>query len=127
MLQFYELSSYDSLLPAQTAEPDMPPLEVVQFHFLAWPDHGVPTNSMSLISFIKSIRKVHSHSNPNSLLVHCSAGVGRTGTLITLDAMLKRMKEEGNINIFPFVKYLRTQRVLMVQTVVSGTILIPEM
>ena len=107
---------------SQTAEPDTPPFEVVQFHFLGWPDHGVPTNSTTLINFIKQVRKSHPFSSKDYLLVHCSAGVGRTGTFITLDCMLERIRAEKTINIFPFVKQLRTERVLMVQTLVSTCI-----
>ena len=51
--------------------------------------------------------------------MHCSAGVGRTGTFITLDSMLERIKAENTINIYEFVSNLRKQRVLMVQAVVS--------
>ncbi len=107
------------LYSLQTAESDVAPLEIVQFHLQGWPDHGVPANAMSVVNFIKRVRKVHPYSSPKHLLVHCSAGVGRTGTFITLDSMLERIKEEQNVAIFPFVKHIRTQRVLMVQTLVS--------
>ena len=61
----------------------------------------------------------HPYSRQDLLLVHCSAGVGRTGTFITLDTMLERINVEKSINIFEFVTNLRKQRVLMVQTLVS--------
>jgi netrin-G3 ligand len=86
---------------------------------LAWPDHGVPNNAISMVNFIKRVRKTHPYSKQDLLLVHCSAGVGRTGTFITLDSMLERIKTENSINIFEFVSNLRKQRVLMVQTSVS--------
>ncbi len=89
------------------------------FHYLAWPDHGVPANAMSMINFIKRVRKAHPYSKVDLVLVHCSAGVGRTGTFITLDYMLERIKNENNINIFEFVNDLRRQRVWMVQTMVG--------
>ena len=104
---------------SQRGEPDAPPLEVTLFHYLAWPDHGVPTNATAMINFIKRVRKAHPYNKQDTLLVHCSAGVGRTGTLITLDSMLERIKAENTINIYEFVFNLRKQRVLMVQTVVS--------
>ena len=86
---------------------------------MAWPDHGVPTNAISLVNFIKRVRNTHPYSRQDLLLVHCSAGVGRTGTFITLDYMLERIKQENTINIYEFVSNLRKQRVLMVQTAVS--------
>ena len=100
----------------QNARPDDPPLDVTQLHYLAWPDHGVPRNGMSLINFVKQCRKVHPVTHTMPLLVHCSAGVGRTGTFIVLDSMMQRMSVEGSFNVFEFVTELRKQRVLMVQT-----------
>ena len=104
----------------QSEEPDNPPLEVTLFHYLAWPDHGVPTNAISMVNFIKRVRKVHPYNKQDLLLVHCSAGVGRTGTFITLDSMLERIKANAGINVYQFVSNLRKQRVLMVQTPVSA-------
>ena len=98
--------------------------EVTMFHYLAWPDHGVPANAMSMINFIKTVRITHPYIKEDLVLVHCSAGVGRTGTFITLDYMLERIKSEKNINIHEFVDDLRNQRVWMVQTLVSLYILI---
>ena len=97
----------------------MPPLDVTQLHFVAWPDHGVPDNCAVMLNFVRCVRKLHPYSDPCPLLVHCSAGVGRTGTFIVLDSMLERMKTEDTLNIHDFVKKLRAQRVLMVQTLVK--------
>lgn len=95
------------------------PLEVTQFHFTGWPDHGVPQNGVVLINFIKRVRAAHPYFDPTPLLVHCSAGVGRTGAFMVLDSMLQRMEVEENLNIYQFLKQLRRQRVLMVQTQVN--------
>ena len=103
----------------QSEEPNSTPFEVTLFHYLAWPDHGVPNNAISMVNFIKRVRKAHPYSRQDLLLVHCSAGVGRTGTFITLDSMMERIKTEDSINIFEFVTNLRKQRVLMVQTSVK--------
>jgi len=110
----------------QSEEPDSPPLEVTLFHYLAWPDHGVPTNAISMVNFIKRVRKTHPYNRQDLLLVHCSAGVGRTGTFITLDSMLERIKDEDNLNIYEFVSNLRKQRVLMVQTLVSSELCVVQ-
>ena len=89
------------------------------FHYFAWPDHGVPANAISMINFTKRVRKTHPYSKEDLVLVHCSAGVGRTGTFITLDYMLERIKNEQTINIYEYITSLRKQRVLMVQTLVN--------
>ncbi len=106
-------------LCTQTDSPGSPIHDVTLFHYLGWPDHGVPANAISMINFIKRVRKSHPYSNTDIMVVHCSAGVGRTGTFMTLDYMLERIKTENTINIFQFVSELRKQRVLMVQTLVS--------
>ncbi len=107
-------------LCTQTDCPGSPIHDVTLFHYLGWPDHGVPANAISMINFIKRVRKSHPYSNTDIMVVHCSAGVGRTGTFITLDYMLERIKTENTFNIFQFVSELRKQRVLMVQTLVSS-------
>ena len=107
-----------TIIVFQTSKPQLPPFEVTQFHFVAWPDHGVPDNCAVMLNFIRRVRKLHPYSDPCPLLVHCSAGVGRTGTFIVLDTMIERMKEEDTLNVYDYVKQLREQRVLMVQTLV---------
>ena len=98
-------------------------MEVTHFFYQAWPDHGVPSNAMSLVSFIQRVRKSHPPSHPQPLLVHCSAGVGRTGTFIVLDMEMQRIKDMGIVNVFGCLEELRRQRVKMVQTLVRCTIL----
>ena len=85
-------------------------------HYTAWPDHGLPQNAMSLISFIRRVRKEHPVSLDQPLLVHCSAGVGRTGTFILLDHVMQQMKREGTLSIYNILKGMRGQRMKMVQT-----------
>ena len=90
---------------------------VTQFHYTAWPDHGVPHNVMSVIRFIRHVRKLFPPASQDQpLLVHCSAGVGRTGTFITLDMMMQQMKAEATLSVCQCVRNLRTQRMKMVQT-----------
>ena len=114
----------------QKGIPNETSLKVTQYHFTSWPDHGVPKFATSLISFIRRVQKGHNKDAGRPLLVHCSAGVGRTGTFITLDAMLERIKGDKTVNVYEFVRNMRQRRVLMVQTLVSvmmctGTCCIP--
>ena len=80
----------------------------------------MPINALSLLHFIKIVRRQHAVTHPSPLLVHCSAGVGRTGSFVVLDVMLQRMKERKNLTIHDFITQLRTQRVFMVQSLVSS-------
>ena len=89
---------------------------VTHMLYTAWPDHGVPRNAMSLISFIHRVRREHPVSLTTPLLVHCSAGVGRTGTFILLDVSMQQMKREGTLSVFQHLKSMRTQRMKLVQT-----------
>ena len=94
-------------------------MTVTHMHYTAWPDHGVPQNAMSVISFIRCVRREHPHSLDQPLLVHCSAGVGRTGTFILLDTVMQQMKNEGTLSIYNVLKNVRDQRMKMVQTTVT--------
>ena len=96
-------------------------LGVTHYHFTEWPDHGVPTDKMSMIKFIGYIREAHPPDR-SPLVVHCSAGVGRTGTFIVLDTMLQRLEQEESLNIYDFLLEIRHQRVKLVQTEVSYNI-----
>ena len=94
-------------------------MTVTHMHYTAWPDHGVPENAMSVISFIRRVRREHPHSLDQPLLVHCSAGVGRTGTFILLDTVMQQIKNEGTLSIYNVLKNVRDQRMKMVQTKVT--------
>uniref|UniRef100_U3I4R6 protein-tyrosine-phosphatase n=1 Tax=Anas platyrhynchos platyrhynchos TaxID=8840 RepID=U3I4R6_ANAPP len=75
--------------------------EIRQFHFTSWPDHGVPCYATGLLG---------------PIVVHCSAGAGRTGCFIAIDIMLDMAENEGVVDIFNCVRELRSQRVNLVQT-----------
>ncbi|XP_065834059.1 receptor-type tyrosine-protein phosphatase S-like isoform X2 [Oscarella lobularis] len=88
--------------------------DVKLYHFTSWPDHGVPKFATGLLSFIKRVnRELPKNSGP--MVVHCSAGVGRTGTFIVIDQMLENISEGLPIDVFNAVKSLRTRRQEMVQ------------
>uniref|UniRef100_F7GW91 Receptor-type tyrosine-protein phosphatase H n=1 Tax=Callithrix jacchus TaxID=9483 RepID=F7GW91_CALJA len=92
-------------------------LSVRQFHFLAWPDHGVPSSPDTLLAFWRMLRQwLDQTMEGGPPIVHCSAGVGRTGTLIALDVLLRQLEYEGLLGPFSFVKKMRESRPLMVQT-----------
>ncbi|CAK6442309.1 unnamed protein product [Pipistrellus nathusii] len=88
--------------------------EVTHIQFTSWPDHGVPEDPHLLL---KLRRRVNAFSNffSGPILVHCSAGVGRTGTYIGIDAMLEGLEAENRVDVYGYVVKLRRQRCLMVQ------------
>ncbi|XP_060016054.1 receptor-type tyrosine-protein phosphatase eta [Lagenorhynchus albirostris] len=88
-----------------------------QFHFTSWPDHGVPDTTDLLINFRYLVRDYMKQSPPESpILVHCSAGVGRTGTFIAIDRLIYQMEDENTVDVYGIVYDLRMHRPLMVQT-----------
>ncbi|XP_060118117.1 receptor-type tyrosine-protein phosphatase eta [Heteronotia binoei] len=89
---------------------------VRQFHFTAWPDHGVPETTDLLISFRHLVQDYMKQNPPTPTLVHCSAGVGRTGTFIAIDRLIHQMEMENTVDVYGVVYDLRMHRPLMVQT-----------
>ncbi|XP_046583686.1 receptor-type tyrosine-protein phosphatase epsilon-like [Haliotis rubra] len=85
-----------------------------QFHFTTWPDHWIPEET-SLAEFLWLVRTAaNTHSVP--LLVHCSAGIGRTGTYIAVDYLLDQALTEDKVDVFGCVSKMRDQRKGMIQT-----------
>nr|XP_046209098.1 receptor-type tyrosine-protein phosphatase F-like isoform X3 [Oncorhynchus gorbuscha] len=89
--------------------------EVRQFQFMAWPDHGVPEYPTPTLAFLRRV-KACNPTDAGPMVVHCSAGVGRTGCFIVIEAMLERMKHEKSVDIYGHVTCMRAQRNYMVQT-----------
>ncbi|XP_071118633.1 receptor-type tyrosine-protein phosphatase alpha-like [Haliotis cracherodii] len=87
---------------------------VIQFHFTSWPDHGVP-DTLALASYIWLVRQTVAGRN-GPLLVHCSAGIGRTGTYIAVDSLIDQAREEGVVDVLGYVSVMRGQRKNMIQT-----------
>uniref|UniRef100_W5L1Z3 protein-tyrosine-phosphatase n=1 Tax=Astyanax mexicanus TaxID=7994 RepID=W5L1Z3_ASTMX len=90
---------------------------VRHFHYTVWPDHGVPETTQSLIQFVRTTRD-YINRTPGSgpTVVHCSAGVGRTGTFIGLDRILQQLDTRDTVDVYGAVFDLRLHRSHMVQT-----------
>ncbi|XP_053914045.1 receptor-type tyrosine-protein phosphatase beta isoform X3 [Cuculus canorus] len=87
------------------------------FHYTVWPDHGVPETTQSLIQFVRTVRDyINRTPDTGPTVVHCSAGVGRTGTFIALDRILQQLDSKDTVDIYAAVHDLRLHRVHMVQT-----------
>ncbi|XP_059225629.1 tyrosine-protein phosphatase 69D isoform X2 [Stomoxys calcitrans] len=89
--------------------------QITQYHYLVWKDFMAPEHPHALIKFIRHINAVYSVQR-GPILVHCSAGVGRTGTLVALDSLLQQLEEEDQVSIFNTVCDLRHQRNFLVQS-----------
>ncbi|XP_029104986.1 receptor-type tyrosine-protein phosphatase S-like isoform X33 [Scleropages formosus] len=89
--------------------------EVRQFQFTAWPDHGVPEYPTPFLAFLRRV-KTCNPPDAGPIVTHCSAGVGRTGCFIVIDAMLERIKHEKTVDVYGHVTLMRSQRNYMVQT-----------
>eukprot|EP00794_Sanderia_malayensis_P003701 gene3701-4221_t len=87
---------------------------VQHFHFTSWPVLGEPVAS-SLLTFLRRVNE-KTPPKPGPILVHCSAGIGRTGIYIMLDVCLKRIAAENNVDVYGFLRRIRNQRNYLVQT-----------
>ncbi|XP_017149577.1 tyrosine-protein phosphatase 10D isoform X2 [Drosophila miranda] len=85
------------------------------FHFTTWPDFGVPEPPQSLVRFVRAFRDAIG-TDMRPIIVHCSAGVGRSGTFIALDRILQHIHKSDYVDIFGIVFAMRKERVFMVQT-----------
>ncbi|CAB3367774.1 Hypothetical predicted protein [Cloeon dipterum] len=94
--------------------------KVFHFHFQAWPDHGVPSDPGCVLNFLHDVNaRQSSIAEAGPILVHCSAGIGRTGTFIVVDMILDQIKRQGldcEIDIQRTIQMVRSQRSGMVQT-----------
>ncbi|XP_029930135.1 receptor-type tyrosine-protein phosphatase F isoform X3 [Myripristis murdjan] len=115
MLDTVELATYSVRTFALYKNGSSEKREVRQFQFMAWPDHGVPEYPTPILAFLRRV-KACNPPDAGPMVVHCSAGVGRTGCLIVIEAMLERMKHEKTVDIYGHVTCMRAQRNYMVQT-----------
>ncbi|CAG5957646.1 unnamed protein product [Menidia menidia] len=101
---------------------------VSHFQYLSWPDYGVPTSAVTLIDFLGAVKKQQrkmvkalglqwtGHPLGPPMVVHCSAGIGRTGTFCALDICLSQLQDVGSLNVCQTVRRMRTQRAFSIQT-----------
>ncbi|KAL3319582.1 hypothetical protein Ciccas_001747 [Cichlidogyrus casuarinus] len=104
--------------------------EIRHYQFTAWPDYGAPDQAQPLLLFIRKVNqgraaiqqqiKLNSRTRAppevGPTVVHCSAGVGRTGAFIVIDSQLERLKQEHSVDVYGAVNRMRCQRNFMVQT-----------
>ncbi|XP_066181144.1 receptor-type tyrosine-protein phosphatase F isoform X7 [Sylvia atricapilla] len=115
LLDTVELATYTVRTFALCKNGSNEKTELRQFQFMAWPDHGVPEYPTPILAFLRRV-KACNPTDAGPMVVHCSAGVGRTGCFIVIDAMLERMKHEKTVDIYGHVTCMRSQRNYMVQT-----------
>ncbi|XP_071449515.1 tyrosine-protein phosphatase non-receptor type 9-like [Hetaerina americana] len=101
--------------------------EVRHLQFTSWPDYGVPHSALAMLHFLECVRLNQSemvqalsdtwagHPRGPPIVVHCSAGIGRTGTFCTLDICLRRLEEEGTVDVQGTVERIRAQRAHSIQ------------
>uniref|UniRef100_A0A8D0T0Q2 Phosphatidylinositol phosphatase PTPRQ n=1 Tax=Sus scrofa TaxID=9823 RepID=A0A8D0T0Q2_PIG len=89
-------------------------MAIRQCNFTAWPEHGVPESSAALVHFVKLVRASRAHDT-TPMVVHCSAGVGRTGVFIALDHLTQHINDHDFVDIYGLVAELRSERMCMVQ------------
>ena len=87
--------------------------------YVSWPDHGVPDQASDFVQFVQRVRAARA-GLVEPTVVHCSAGIGRTGVLILMETAMCLI--EANQPVYPLelVRCMRRQRAMMIQTPVSG-------
>uniref|UniRef100_A0A1S4GFJ7 Tyrosine-protein phosphatase non-receptor type n=2 Tax=Anopheles gambiae TaxID=7165 RepID=A0A1S4GFJ7_ANOGA len=98
--------------------------KIYQYHFQVWPDHGVPADPGCVLNFLQDVNTRQAQLQleglmPGPICVHCSAGIGRTGTFIVIDMILDQILRQGHeceIDIQRTIQMVRSQRSGMVQT-----------
>ncbi|XP_069769297.1 tyrosine-protein phosphatase non-receptor type 6-like, partial [Narcine bancroftii] len=96
------------------------PRHIYHYQYMSWPDHGVPSDPGGVLSFLEQVnQKQESLPDAGPIIVHCSAGIGRTGTIIVIDMLIDKISRQGldcDIDIQKTIQSVRSQRSGMVQT-----------
>ncbi|KAM2275618.1 hypothetical protein ACFX1X_034625 [Malus domestica] len=118
-LDYYYLTFY--LLLLQSEEP---PMSVLHLQYPEWPDHGVPNNTIAVREILKRLYNVPPNHGP--IVVHCSAGIGRTGTYCTIHNTVQRILagDMSALDLVDTITTFRSQRIGMVQTLVTSLIFV---
>src|SRR5699024_3128850 len=95
--------------------------KIKHMQYVAWPDHGVPDSPAQFLSFTEKVRMAR-QGDPSPVVVHCSAGIGRTGVLVLMETALCLMEAREPIYPLEIVKTMREQRAMMIQNAVSNHI-----
>ncbi|XP_039611514.1 tyrosine-protein phosphatase non-receptor type 11b isoform X1 [Polypterus senegalus] len=99
---------------------DEPHRYIWHYQYLSWPDHGVPNEPGGVLSFLEQVNRTQqSIPDTGPIVVHCSAGIGRTGTIIVIDILIDIINRQGldcDIDIPKTIQMVRRQRSGMVQT-----------
>ena len=93
-------------------------ISVQMFHYLKWIDRSTPQSPSSMIAFVERIRELASKSRSGPIVVHCSAGIGRTGSFIAIDKLLIYLKTNKKIEVYNTILEMRQDRGGLVQTFV---------
>ncbi|XP_065829326.1 uncharacterized protein [Oscarella lobularis] len=88
---------------------------ITHYWFTSWPDFGIPKESGPVLDFLSTIRKEITLSS-GPVLVHCSAGIGRTGTFVAIDMGMQQYDEEGKVDPLMYLCLLRQDRGGSIQT-----------
>lgn len=90
-----------------------------QMQYMAWPDHGVPEDPRHFIDFVDEVRKARDGS-VEPLLVHCSAGIGRTGVLMMMETAACLIEANEPVYALDIVRTMRDQRAQLIQNAVRS-------